>query len=104
MGCGREVLNLVYSFRLPPSTVLLLVETARAEAVCPSLQLLEEVEPPDEQSQPRAECHPYHGLLHSGEPQWGEGRGSRLVREVGKVFSCPGTSFCFSPPAEISRA
>lgn len=26
MGCGREVLNLVYSSRLPPSTVLLLVE------------------------------------------------------------------------------
>lgn len=24
MGCGREVLNLVYSFRLPPSTMLLL--------------------------------------------------------------------------------
>lgn len=26
MGCGREVLNLVCSSRLPPSTVLLLVE------------------------------------------------------------------------------
>ncbi|XP_067598630.1 NMDA receptor synaptonuclear signaling and neuronal migration factor isoform X3 [Pseudorca crassidens] len=35
-------------------------------------QLLETVEPLDEQSEPGAECHPRHGLLRPGEPQRGE--------------------------------
>uniref|UniRef100_A0A7N5P6P0 NMDA receptor synaptonuclear signaling and neuronal migration factor n=1 Tax=Ailuropoda melanoleuca TaxID=9646 RepID=A0A7N5P6P0_AILME len=34
--------------------------------------LLEALESSDEQSEPRAERHPRHGLLHPGEPQWGE--------------------------------
>ncbi|XP_064435126.1 NMDA receptor synaptonuclear signaling and neuronal migration factor isoform X10 [Mirounga angustirostris] len=34
--------------------------------------LLEALEPLDEQSEPRAERHPHHGLLHFGEPQRGE--------------------------------
>lgn len=39
-------------------------------------QLLEAPEPPDEQSEPGAKRHPHHGLLHSGEPQRGEGTGT----------------------------
>lgn len=69
-------------------------------------QLLEALESSDEQSEPRAERHPRHGLLHPGEPQWGEGTGTpkphpRLLETPDPLKELTTSHFSFCSPSVL---